>query len=84
MKKAPIVLMQTTVGNGGDCDTCGMRKMYAQLRLNLAMERFLNARSRQEKGQAARWVVAWNGQLVQPASKSPRPEEKLPAQRYKS
>ena len=82
MKKAPIALMQTTLEKCGDCEKCGIRKMYARLRLNLAMERFLNARSRQEKGQAARWVVAWNAQLVQLASNSLRHEEKLSTHRF--
>lgn len=45
---------------------CGIKKTYARIRLNLATERFLNARSRQEKGQTARWVVAWNALLMQP------------------
>lgn len=81
MKKTPIALMQTTLEKCSDCEMYGMRKMYVRLRLSLAMERFLNARSRQEKGQAARWVVAWDAQLVQPASNSLRHEEKLPAHR---
>lgn len=76
MKKAPIALMPTTPEKCGDYEMSGIRKMYARLRLNLAMERFLNARSRQEKAQAARWVVAWNAQLVQLASNSLRHEEK--------
>lgn len=83
MKKAPIALMQTTLEKCGDCEMCGIRKMYARLRLNMAMERFLNAKTRQEKGQAARWVVAWNAQLVQPASNSLRHEEKLATHRCK-
>jgi hypothetical protein len=35
------------------------RLPYAKLRLSAAIDRFLKARSRQEKALAARWVSAW-------------------------
>ena len=35
------------------------RLPYAKMRLSAAIDRFLNAQTRQEKVLAARWVSAW-------------------------
>jgi hypothetical protein len=37
-----------------------MKKSCAEARFILAVDRFLQARTREQKVQAARWVVAWN------------------------